>query len=191
MNYSVNKEGERLPVRTAAVYPSPYHRNDVMEYVQFVWKEPVTLRIRSEKRAESVIARPLSSGIAPKLEDGEILLYLDRPAKLSLELNGCPEGNLLILAEEREYEADIPTEEIPIIRFPAGVHEMDILTVEKDHTVVYLEEGAYVHGKLVLSHCSHVTVCGYGVISMERYPYESRPVYARCVDAIECRDGTI
>ena len=80
MNYSVNKEGERLPVRTAAVYPSPYHRNDVMEYVQFVWKEPVTLRIRSEKRAESVIARPLSSGIAPKLEDGEILLYLDRPA---------------------------------------------------------------------------------------------------------------
>lgn len=236
MSYIVKKEGERLPVRTAKVYPSPYHGDSVMEYVQFVWKEPVTLRVRPERRAESVVARPLSRGIVPRLEGGEILLYLDRPMKLSLELDGSAEGNLLILAEERDYEggsaaecrgdvsgaspekekqpgpqsentatqetetiripagahgADAATQETEIIRFPAGVHEMGIFTVEKDYTVVYLEEGAYVHGKLVLSHCSHVTVCGYGVISMERYPYESRPVYARCVDAIECRDVTV
>lgn len=236
MSYIVKKEGERLPVRTAKVYPSPYHGDSVMEYVQFVWKEPVTLRVRPERRAESVVARPLSRGIVPRLEGGEILLYLDRPMKLSLELDGSAEGNLLILAEERDYEggsaaecrgdvsgaspekekqpgpqsentatqetetiripagahgADAATQETEIIRFPAGVHEMGIFTVEKDYTVVYLEEGAYVHGKLVLSHCSHVTVCGYGVLSMERYPYESRPVYARCVDAIECRDVTV
>lgn len=190
MNYSVTLEGEELPVRTAGIYPSPYHENSIMEYVQFVRKGPVTLRIHSEKKVESAVVRPLSRGIKPRIEEGDILLSLEGAAKLSLEINGSSRDNLLVLAEEEHY-GDFRTKETEVICFPPGIHEADLLTVEKDHTVVYLEEGAYLHGKITLSHCSHVTVCGYGVISMEKYPYETRPVYARCVDAIECRDVTI
>ncbi len=316
MNYTVNWKEKELPLRTAAIYPSPYHKNSVMEYVSFLLKEPGILRIASRKEVRSAVVRPFSLGIVPRIENGEIVVRLEHPVKFSLEINGSAEDNLLVLAEEDRYgafsqegdgavrlagrgeivgfpegkevifvpkgkevaavpgrkeggvvpegkeaavvpegkeavvvpegkgatvipegkeaafipegkEVDIVPEgkeaaavpgrkegtvvpegeettivpeekeaaSLPdggnIIYFPAGVHNADLLTVERDHTTVYLAEGAYVHGKLVLTHCSHVTVCGYGVISMERYPYEARPVYARCVDAIECRDVTL
>lgn len=190
MNYTVIRKKERLPIHTAAVYPSPYHKKSSMEYVQFVLKEPVLLRIRSQIRVESVLIRPLSLGLVPVMDNGDILLYLDHPVKLSLEINGGAQDNLLVLAEEERY-AELRTQDPRVKYFPAGVHKTDILTIDQDHTVVYLEEGACVHGKLVLSRCSHVTVCGYGVICMEQYPYESRPLFARCVDAIECQDVTI
>ena len=190
MNYTVVRKEEKLSIHTAAVYPSPYHKSGIMEYVQFIWKEPVVLRIRSEKKVENAVVRPLSLGITPRLEGGEILIALDHPVKLSLEINGGMEDNLLVLAEEERYE-DFQPERPEVIYFPAGVHQADILSVGKDNTVIYLEKGAYVHGKIVLSHCSHVTVCGYGVISMEQYPYETRPHFARCVDAIDCHDVTV
>lgn len=190
MNYTVTWMEESLSVRTATVYPSPYHKNSLMEYVSFLLKEPGTLRILSEKKVESAVVRPLSLQIVPAIENGEITVRLERPVKFSLEINGSAEDNLLVLAEEDRY-GDFDKEGRGVLCFPPGVHKVDLLTVEKDNTTVYLEEGAYVHGKLVLSHCSHVTVCGYGTISMEQYPYETRPVYARCVDAIECRDVTI
>ena len=190
MNYTVTWMEESLSVRTAAVYPSPYHKNSLMEYVAFLLKEPGTLRIVSGKKVESAVVRPLSLQIAPVIENGEITVRLERPVKFSLEINGSAEDNLLVLAEEDRY-GDFDKDGRGVLCFPPGVHKADLLTVEKDDTTVYLEEGAYVHGKLVLSHCSHVTVCGYGAVSMEQYPYEARPVYARCVDAIECRDVTI
>ncbi len=190
MNYSAKVEEKQLKIHTATTYPSPYHRESKMEYVQFTMTEPVTLKIRSKKEIKSVVVRPLSRGIVPKLENGEILIHLKKPEKLSVEINGGTEDALLILAEKDDYRTFEP-EQKDVIVFPAGVHKMDILTIEKDHTTFYLEEGAYVHGKLVLDHCDHVKVCGYGIISMEQYPYESRPVYARCVDAIGCKDVTI
>lgn len=193
MNDTVTWQEEALPVRTASVFPSPYHKNSAMKYVSFLLKEPGILRIGLKKQVRSAVVRPLSLGIIPEISDGEIAVRLERPVKFSLEINGSAEDNLLVLAEADRYGTfdQAVSEYKNVICFPIGVHKADLLTVEKDDTVVYLAEGAYVHGKLVLSHCSHVTVCGYGAISMEQYPYETRPVYARCVDAIECRDVTI
>ena len=189
MNYIVTGNGHELPVRTAQIYPCPYHRRQLMEYVQFFPDFPVCLRIRSEKEVHSATVRPLNLGLAPEYENGEILLRIDRPLKCSLEINGSAEDNLLILAEKKTEER--PRQDGRLICFPPGVHRADILTVEEDNTTVYLEEGAYVHGKITVRDCSHVKVCGYGVISMEEYPVESRPLYARCVDVIGCRDVTI
>lgn len=144
MNYSAKVEEKQLKIHTATTYPSPYHRESKMEYVQFTMTEPVTLKIRSKKEIKSVVVRPLSRGIVPKLENGEILIHLKKPEKLSVEINGGTEDALLILAEKDDYRTFEP-EQKDVIVFPAGVHKMDILTIEKDHTTFYLEEGAYVH----------------------------------------------
>ncbi len=189
MNYQVTWQGGEVPVRTASIYPSPYRAQEKMEYVQFPWRKAARLRVRSKIPVESAVIRPMSAGVDVRVADGALELELDRPVKLSLEINGSAENNLLILPEEG-MGGPAP-EGANVVFFPAGVHTADLLTIDRDDTVVYLDEGAYVHGKLTLSHCDRVTVCGYGVLSMERYPYESRPVYARCIDAVGCRDLVI
>ena len=189
MNYQVKWQGAEVPVRTATVYPSPYRAEEKMEYVQFPWHKAATLRVCSAVPVRSAIVRPAGAGIAARIADGVIELEITRPAKLSLEINGSTENNLLILPEEG-MDAPAP-EGTNVVCFPEGVREAGIVTIDRDDTIVYFAPGAYVHGKLTLSGCSRVTVCGYGVLSMERYPYESRPVYARCIDAVGCRDLVI
>lgn len=189
MNYQVKWQGTEVPVHVAAVYPSPYRAEEKMEYVQFEWHEAAKLRICSAVPVRSAVVRPASAGIVACIADGIIELEITRPAKLSLEINGSAENNLLILPEEG---MDVPAQEgANVVCFPEGVHEAGIVTIDRDDTVVYFAPGAYVHGKLTLSNCSRVTVCGYGVLSMECYPYESRPVYARCIDAVGCRNLVI
>lgn len=190
MNYTVYGNGGEMTLRTAAVYPAPYHCQQTMEYLQFVWKEPVTLRIVSKEPVRSVVLRPLSLHMTAEADGHEIRLCIEKPVKLSLEINGKTANNLLILAEENRYEA-FETKREHVMYFPAGVHETGILTINQDDTVLYLEEGAYLHGKIDLNRCSRVTVCGYGVVSMERYSYEMRPTYSRCVDAVYCRNVVI
>lgn len=190
MNYTVYGNERPLLVKTAGIYPAPYHRKQRMEYVQFVFQEPVTLQIISKEPVKNAVVRPLHLNIRPETEAHEIRIRIDRPVKFSLEINGGIEKNLLVIAEENRYE-NFDTQKERVIYYPAGIHETGIVTINNDNTVLYLEEGAYLYGKLDLDHCSHVTVCGYGVISMERYSYEQRPVYARCVNAVGCRNLTI
>lgn len=189
MNYVVTENGKELPVKTARVYPCPYHRTQLMEYVQCFPEFPVCLRIRSEKKVQSAVVRPMSLGLTVEYENKEMLLRLDRPLKCSLEINGTAEDNLLILAEKKTDERPVTDEHL--VFFPPGVHRADIVTVDRDNTTVYLEEGAYIHGKFSIRDCSHVKICGYGVISMEEYPVETRPLYARCIDVTGCCDVLI
>ncbi|HJC88447.1 MAG TPA: hypothetical protein H9926_10580 [Candidatus Eisenbergiella intestinigallinarum] len=196
MNYKVYQDDTELKIRTASIYPSPYLENRKMEYVQFPVSGTTFLTVRSAAAVHSAVIRPLSLGLKPELKDGTIRIRLDGPVKFSLEINGSCRDNLLVLAEKPAYE-DAPgcwekeKEEGRLLYFPAGVHDAGILTVTQDDTVVYLEEGAYVNGKLDLDHCDRVTVCGYGVLTMEKYPLEMRNVYQRCVNAMYCKDLTI
>ena len=196
MNYTVYQDDMELKIRTASIYPSPYLENRKMEYVQFPIKGPALLTVHSTVPVHSAVIRPINLGLVPELKDGTIRIRLDGPVKFSLEINGSYLNNLLVLAEKPAYE-DAPDcwirekEERRLLYFPAGVHDAGILTVTQDETVVYLEEGAYVNGKLDLDHCDHVTVCGYGVLTMEKYPLEMRNVYQRCINAMYCKDLTI
>ena len=188
--YTVYANKTELQIRTASVNPAPYHRVQRMEYVQFMLREPVVLHIKSETLVTEAVIRPLSLGMKAELKNGEIQIRIERPVKFSLEINGQMLGNLLVLAEEDRYAAFDPYG-AHVRYFPAGVQEADIITVKEDHTIVYLEEGAYIHGKINLDHCSDVMVCGYGAISMERYPYEMRPTHNRTVDIRFCTRVTV
>lgn len=197
MNYQVYLEDTGLPVKTASVFPPPYNSQRKVEYVQFTAKYPQWLTIRSSAAVDCAVVRPMRLGITPQVQGREIRIYLEGPMKGSLEINGTTENTLLIWAEEpryegfrKEWEEKQETGEYkrPLIYFGAGVHDAGILTIREDHTVLYLEEGAYVHGKVNIDHCSGVTVCGYGALSMESYPLEMRKTYQRCIDAVYCQD---
>ena len=216
MNYTVYAGQEEITLQTAAVFPPPYHCNRLMEYVQFTAAYPVYLTVRSETEVKSAVIRPLSLGLEPEVREGVIRIRLETPVKFSLEINGGIEDNLLVLAEEERYAGFLEAwggqegqgqegqgqervlelkkerrQQGKLVYFSRGVHDAGILTITESGTTVYLEEGAYVNGKMDLDHCDRVTICGYGVITMEQYPLEMRSTYQRCINAMYCRDLTI
>jgi hypothetical protein len=190
MNYSVFVNGKSANVYKTNVFPMPYNEVQIMEYTQFKMNQPVDIRIESKVLIHSVMIRPLSLGIEFTYSDHDILIHLEKPAKFSVEINGSYYNNLVVLAEPWQYE-DFDRYAENVLYFKQGIHTVDILKIDKDNTIVYLEEGAFLNGKIELDHCNHVTVCGYGTICMENYTFEERDVYNRCVDAMFCRNVLI
>ncbi len=191
MNYTVIKEGEKMDVRTATVYPAPYHANKQMEYVQFTMQNPVVLVIESEQEITSALVRPLSLGIEPILEAGKIMINIQKPAKFSLEINESMENNLVIFAENDCYDNFSIEQKDHFVYFPAGIHDAGIIHISKDNTIVYLEENSYVHGKIDIDGCDNITICGYGTITMEKYPAVMRKTYKTSIHAQNCEQLTI
>ena len=152
--------------------------------------QPVDIRIESEIFLSSVVIRPLSLGLEYTYFEHEICIHLKEPKKFSIEINGAIYNNLVVLAEAYQYEDFNPYGD-NVIYFKSGVHTVDILNVEKDNTIVYLEEGAFLNGKMEITNCNHITICGYGTISMEKYPLEVRNVYQRCMNVMYCKNVVI
>ncbi|WP_033165676.1 glycosyl hydrolase family 28 protein [Clostridium sp. KNHs205] len=190
MNYTVFVNNENIEIKTTHIFPTPYNEVQVSEYTQFTMKEPVDLRIQSETPLQSVIIRPLSLGLDYSFNEHEIFLHLEEPKKFSVEINGSFHNNLIVFAEAIKYE-DFNKYADNVIYYEPGIHTVDVLKFEKDNTIIYLEEGAFLNGKMEFNQCSHLTICGYGTISMEKYPLEMRNVYQRCIDVLHCKAVSI
>ncbi len=196
--YQVYLEGRELPIRTATIFPSPYHQNQEMEYVQFTTEFPICIRVVPRTQVKSARIRPKSLGLVPVVDQGTVTLTLDRPVKFSLEFDGSARDNLLVLAEEDKYgdfleswkeRGQDPGQSIPgegtsrkgtsqegtsrketaregsaqegkLLYFGPGVQDKGVITVKESDTTIYLEEEAYIHGKIDLDHCDRVKLCG-------------------------------
>ena len=195
MNYKVYQDDTELKIRTASIYPSPYLEKRKMEYLQFPVSGPTLLTVRSAAAVHSAVIRPLSLGLKPELEDGLIRIRLDGPVKFSLEINGSYRDNLLVLAEKPAYE-DAPAcwarekEEGRLLTSPRECTTRESLRSRGMIRWCIWRRGLC-ERKAGPDHCDRVTVCGYGVLTMEKYPLEMRNVYQRCVNAMYCKDLTI
>ena len=87
MNYKVLKNGELLRVHSCKVYPKPYNSTEHMEYVMFNVDDREEIVIESETEIKSAVIRPLSAGISFEISFGKIILSVDRPVKLSVEIS--------------------------------------------------------------------------------------------------------
>lgn len=191
MNYSVTLNGTQVPVFFEKAYHKPYNKKTDIELVSFVhsFKEEATLEITSSVEVKSAIVRPLSFGINPQIIDGKIVIKLDRPRKFSLEINGSWENNLIVFAEEEKY-SDFDVKKEGVIYIPAGNHNRDVINITENNTVLYLEEGAVLKGRIFAENCENIRICGYGKITMRGI---DDPPYNRmnAVLVSECRNVEI
>jgi hypothetical protein len=135
--------------------------------VQFDFSGVVELRVKMNNgTVNDVKMRPSAKGIQPKMEGNIVCFTLDRPAKLSLEINGDRLHNLHIFANEPEkevYGADDPN----VMYFGAGMHKPENGKngfVVPSNTVVYLAPGAVVQGKFVCREVENVRFVGRGFL---------------------------
>lgn len=188
MNYSILKNEEQIEIQNCKIYPKPYNLVKNMEYAMFDISDRTELIIESEEEIKSAVIRPLSAKISFEISSGKIAAVIDRPVKISVEINGSSDNNLMIFASEKEKEV-LQTENF--IRIKKGEQREGTLFIDKDNTTVYIEKGAVLQGNIVAENCRNITICGYGRICMERYTYEMRPDFARSVDIRGCENVEI
>ena len=189
MNYKVFKNGEQLQIQQCKIFPRPYNSEKWMEYVMFTVNGRTDLVIESEEEVREAVIRPLSAGITADVKNGKIYITIDRSVKISVEINGGCENNLMIFAHDTEYDVPQGAENLIVIK--KGEERTGTLTVHEDNTTIYLEEGAVLHGNIRAENCENLMICGLGKICMEQYTYEMRKDYARSVDIIGCRNVVI
>jgi len=136
--------------------------------VQFDFEGIVEMRVQvNNGMIHDVKIRPLQKGIEYTQVGNLIYFSLDKPAKLSLEVNGDRLHNLHIFANEPEKE--IPHIGDPgIMYFGVGYHKPEDTPGDAFHvpsnTTVYLAPGAVVHGKFICNRVENVRFIGRGII---------------------------
>jgi hypothetical protein len=124
------------------------------------------IRVKPISPFHDVVIRPLSKGIKPTVENGEISFTIDSPMQLSLELDGKfgkADHPLLFFANAPEHRP-VDLKDPNLIYFASGqIHQAGAITPKSNQTV-YLAGGAIIEGYLDIQNSTNVKVMGPGVL---------------------------
>lgn len=165
-NYQVFINKQPAFVYDARVYFELNNPNRIASFVQFDMNGKVEIEIQPNKKIESVRIRPSNLKIPFKVKDNTILISLSEPLKISVEINGNIDDNLLIFANAPEI--DIPTASSKdVIYYGPGIHYIDgeygFLKLKSNQTL-YLAGGAVLHARVYAENASNIKIKGPGII---------------------------
>jgi len=117
----------------------------------------------------SCVIRPKSKNIKYKINGNRLSFSLDKPAKLSIEINGDQKNPLFIFADGPEE--NVPEKNVKgVWYYEKGVHQIGTTVVPDSIKQIYLEGGAYVIGAFKINSKSDgFKLNGRGIISSEMY----------------------
>jgi len=210
MNYTMKLNGKAIPLCETTIYPPPYNHNEKMPFAVVVMDQPVDIELTSKIKVESVTIRPLRLGMICVHDDHTIRIHMDKPEKISVEINGSYKNNIVILATApRDEKINLNSDRI--IYFCAGEYKQKI-DITEDDTILYLDRGvilqsrvditncknvtvfidkdAIIHGKLHIENCDNLKLCGFGAVCSERFGrHDGKHQYL--VEARFCKNLTI
>lgn len=136
--------------------------------VQFDFEGKVDMMVKvNNGQVNDVKIRPSNKNIPHRIEGNIIYFSLDKPSKLSLEVNGDRLHNLHIFANETEKEKPDPNDE-NVLYFGEGIHSPKDAPGEAfkvpSNTTVYLAPGAVIKGKFLCERVENVRFIGRGII---------------------------
>ncbi len=141
------------------VYPSTIPAS----YCSFDINGVANIEIKATDEVKNVTIRPLSLHIKPSIKNGIISFKLDKPCKLSVELNGNLTKPLFLFANNPVKDAPARSSKSTCI-FKAGkVYDIGRMVLKSKDTV-YIEGGAYVKGSFFLDSVQDVKIFGHGVL---------------------------
>ncbi len=115
---------------------------------------------------QKVDIRPKALEIDYSIDQNNILFELDKPLKLSLEVNGDKLHNLHVFANP--ILAQIDKNNPDLIYFGPGVHSADSLPNNAfnipSNKTVFIDGAAVLKGKLLVENANNVNIIGHGII---------------------------
>ena len=179
----VTYNGKPIKINKADVFPAPYHCIKKYPFVIIDGLERGELCIELDFAPEKLVLRPLSMGIKPVIDGKKVTINIEKPCNISLEADDFYMG----IFAYGESKVDVQSYD-HIIHFEEGVHEAGTIDIENDNTAVFIDEGAFVHGKIVAKDRKNIAVFGNGIISMQRYEKTPIKKYGYIIDFAHCSD---
>ena len=150
------------------VYQSinPNQTSQDISWSSFAAPQPVELRISSDQqKMDSVRIRPGAFKINHSLRDNFLFVDIEKPVKVSVEINRDKNHPLLLFAEPPETKPHAAKGE-KVIFFKTGIHSIGERYPLVSNTIYYLEEGAILMGSLYgKGMVENVTIEGRGIIN--------------------------
>lgn len=139
-----------------------YHSAVPAAYCSFGLNGTAKVTVKTKRVIKQVIIRPLSLKIKPQIKNGEIYFSINKPCKLSIEINGSAMPLFLFA---NKVDSNIPAKGTPNLRFfAAGKVYQTNKIILKSNDVVYIQGGAYVKGSFFLDSLQNVHIYGNGVL---------------------------
>ena len=177
-------------LRKALVYTVPYQKKYGTHYAIITDDNIDVIRIKFDIEVKSLLIRPLRFEIDYRIVDtNTVEIYPKNRYNFSVEPNGDINESILIFCGKSD-KLDASKYE-NIICFEKGRHFADTIEINKDNTLVFVDEGATVDGQIIFRDCNNVAVDGFGVLTYERYTTRTRMIVCeKCAD-VEIRNLTI
>lgn len=179
-HYEVTVNGRPIPVYACRVsampfnqvwpgYQRPLDQTELAGFACWDMSGPVKVVVQSRRAVQSVVVRPASRGIRPRVEGNRISFSVERPGPIVVEVNG-PQHALHLFASPPEKNA--PATNDPGVRyFGPGVHHAGKITLSSNETV-YLAGGAMVYGSFHASGVSNIRITGRGILDGSQFARE-------------------
>ncbi len=167
---------KNLNIGRADINMSPFQDIGTVEYVLFDFVKPGWLEVKCDEDYKDILIRPKSKNIKYEYENKVIRIYIEKSMNFSIEPEGKKENAILIFAGSCDKSKSQDFENV--IYFPPGEHDIDCFEIDKDNTLLYIEEGAVLNGKICAVNKNNVSIDGMGILTMRKYSYFGVSVYA-------------
>jgi hypothetical protein len=153
----------------------------VAGYAIFSCSGPVRLEVTSTGPVKSAVVRPLSLGITPKVKGRQITFTLQKPANISVELNGDIKRPLFVFANPLETKPPGRGDRGVIYYGPGRIHNTGLVKLKSGDTV-YIAGGAIVRGAFIAENARDITIAGRGILDGSSYHKGQR----RMIEMLAC-----
>ena len=154
----VERVGSKLKAFTYSLYSG--REMEDLNVANFSCSGVMTVKVTASEEIKSVLIRPKSRNIVPKIKGREITFTIPGPQKLYLEINGLP--HLAIFANP--LEKDAPKQGDPdVVYFGPGTHKPGEISLKSKQTI-YIAGGAIVYANITGSDVQNVKITGRGLL---------------------------
>lgn len=184
-------------------YPLEIFKNRTINWASFSFDGEVTVEVKvlSSKISVGALTKvfPSRYHVVPVTDGNVVSFTLSQPGQYSLEIGGDGYKNgLIIFANPKETDIpDFYSAENVVLKhadqddllnvpasvtglcFDAGVHDIGVYNVPSNIKSIYLKEGAWVYGSLIMDGRPDVKIYGRGVLSSGRMKYRE----SHCIEA--------
>jgi len=168
--FTVTINGQPAPVSAARVsamifncgwpgHQRPLDQTEIAGFVRCESNEPVEFCVEVNEPVTEVCMRPLSKKIAVAQEGSTLTFTLPGPGQYVLEPNGFHRALHIFVAPE----VDLPAAGEKDLYFGPGVHEIGLVELEDDQTVI-LDAGAVVYGSFEAFGKKNIKITGTGIL---------------------------
>ncbi len=171
-DYVMTIDGIEVPLHQARVSSVPFNRRwpghqrtqeqtEVTYFALFSIDSPVRIEITPNFAFENAEIHPFSSHIKPEINHGKITFVMDKPAYLTVEIDGV--HKVLHIFGDKPCEYVLQKEKNEVIYYGKGLHDAGIIELHSNQTL-FLDEGAVVFGEVYAKDAENIRIVGNGIL---------------------------